>query len=80
MDDGDSDIPVYDEEAKTLTVSNGIIIVPDGNHRTISCELANKHLDDCFGVFSHISHHRRRENCLIRNGQQCRFRNDTERR
>lgn len=51
MDDGDSDIPVYDEEAKTLTVSNGIIIVPDGNHRTISCELANKHLDDCFGVF-----------------------------
>lgn len=51
MDDGDSDTPIYDEHEKTLTITNGIIIVPDGNHRTISCELANKHLDDSFGVF-----------------------------
>ena len=51
MDDGESDLPIYDEETRTLTVTNGTIIVPDGNHRTISCELANKHLDDSFGVF-----------------------------
>lgn len=51
MDDGESDAPIYDESSKTLTVTNGTIIVPDGNHRAISCELANKHLDDSFGVF-----------------------------
>lgn len=51
MDDGECDSPLYDEEERTLTISNGIIIVPDGNHRTISCELATKHLDDKFGVF-----------------------------
>ena len=26
-------------------------LIPDGNHRTIGCELANEHLDDSFGVF-----------------------------
>lgn len=51
MDDGECDSPIYDEDSHTLTVVNGTIIVPDGNHRTISCELANKHLDDKFGVF-----------------------------
>lgn len=51
MDDGESDTPIFDEEKRTLTITNGTIIVPDGNHRAISCELANKHLDDRFGIF-----------------------------
>lgn len=51
MDDGESDPPIYDEDAETLTVVNGTIIVPDGNHRSIACELATKHLDDKFGIF-----------------------------
>lgn len=51
MDDGESDMPIYDENSRTLTITNGTIIVPDGNHRTIGCELTNKHLDDSFGVF-----------------------------
>lgn len=51
MDDGECDAPIYDEENRTLTVMDGVIIVPDGNHRTIGCELANNHLDDKFGVF-----------------------------
>lgn len=50
MDDGDSDNPVYDENKRTLTVYDGTIIVPDGNHRTIGCELATKHLNDKFCV------------------------------
>ena len=51
MDDGESDAPIFDEDKRTLTVTNGVIIFPDGNHRAISCELANKHLDDKFGIF-----------------------------
>ena len=51
MDDGEADPPIFDEAKRTLTVTGGIIIVPDGNHRTIACELANKHLEDRFGVF-----------------------------
>lgn len=51
MDDGESDTPIFDEEAETLTITNGTIIVPDGNHRSIACELATKHLDDRFGIF-----------------------------
>lgn len=51
MDDGECDEPIFDEDSHTLTIEDGIIIVPDGNHRTISCELASKHLDDKFGVF-----------------------------
>ena len=50
MDDGESDNPVYDADRHTLTVYDGTIIVPDGNHRTIGCELASKHLDDKFCV------------------------------
>ena len=50
MDDGESDVPVYDENSMTLTVFDGTIIVPDGNHRTIGCELATSHLDDKFCV------------------------------
>ena len=51
MDDGDAAPPEYDENAHTLKIESGTIIVPDGNHRTIGCELANEHLDDSFGVF-----------------------------
>lgn len=51
MDDGESDPPIYDEDNETLIVRNGTIIVPDGNHRSIACELASKHLDDKFGIF-----------------------------
>ena len=50
MDDGESDQPVYDEETLTLAIYDGTIIVPDGNHRTIGCELATSHLDDKFCV------------------------------
>lgn len=50
MDDGESDNPVYDEAGMTLTIYDGTIIVPDGNHRTIGCELAKKNLDDQFCV------------------------------
>lgn len=50
MDDGEADTPVFDETSRTLTVYNGMIIVPDGNHRTIGAELATNHLDDRFVV------------------------------
>lgn len=56
MEDEDSVAPVYDEETHTLTITGGTIIVPDGNHRTISCELATKHLNDKFVVlFTYLS-------------------------
>ncbi len=56
MEDEDSEAPVFDEDSHTLTISKGTIIVPDGNHRTISCELATKHLDDSFVVlFTYLS-------------------------
>ena len=51
MDDGEADPPFFDEKNNTLTITSGTIIVPDGNHRSIACELATKHLDDKFGVF-----------------------------
>jgi len=50
MDDGESDEPVYDESRMLLTIYDGTIIVPDGNHRTIGCELAKRHLEDQFCV------------------------------
>lgn len=51
MDDGEADPPVYNEENETLTITSGTIIVPDGNHRSIACELSTKHQDDKFGIF-----------------------------
>ena len=51
MDDGEADPPVYDEDTETLTITSGTIIVPDGNHRSIACELSTKHQNDKFGVF-----------------------------
>lgn len=51
MDDGEADSPIYDEKAETLTITSGTIIVPDGNHRSIACELSTKHQDDKFGIF-----------------------------
>lgn len=51
MDDGDADPPIYDEDENTLTITGGTIIVPDGNHRSIACELSTKHQDDKFGIF-----------------------------
>jgi len=51
MDDGEADPPIFDEDSATLTVRNGTIIVPDGNHRTIGCELSTKNQNDRFGVF-----------------------------
>lgn len=52
MDDGEAVPPEYDENKHTLKVfEGGTIMVPDGNHRTIGCELAKSHLQDSFGVF-----------------------------
>ena len=51
MDDGEADPPVYNEDNETLTITSGTIIVPDGNHRSIACELSTKHQDDKFGIF-----------------------------
>lgn len=31
----------YDPEKRTLTIFSGTMIIPDGNHRTIGCELTN---------------------------------------
>lgn len=51
MDDGEAEPPIYDEDNETLTIKSGTIIVPDGNHRSIACELSTKHQDDKFCIF-----------------------------